>query len=91
MLYLAPTPDQPFRALTESIAKRWPQAPPYAGKFTEVIPHLTVAHGQQAGVLHELEAALTDQLPIAATISSVNLFVSDGHRWRHHMDFPMLG
>ena len=91
VLYLAPTPDQPFRALTESIAKRWPEAPPYEGQFTEVIPHLTVAHGQQRQIFEELEAELADQLPATATISSVSLFVSDGHRWRLHMEFPMLG
>lgn len=90
VLYLAPTPDHPFRALTESIAKRWPEAPPYEGKFTEVIPHLTIADGQPR-IFEELEAELSDQLPITATISSVGLFVNDGHRWRHHLDFPMLG
>ena len=91
VLYLAPTPDQPFRELTESITQRWTEAPPYAGQFTEVIPHLTVAHDQEPEVFDELEAALTDQLPTTATISSVRLFVSDGHRWRHYVQFPMLG
>jgi hypothetical protein len=91
VLYLAPTPDQPFRALTEEIAKRWPEAPPYEGQFTEVIPHLTVAHGQQPSILEELEAELAARLPVTAAISSVSLFVSDGHRWRHHLAFPMLG
>jgi hypothetical protein len=38
-----------------------------------------------------LEAELADQLPTTATISSVSQFISDGHRWRHHMAFPMLG
>jgi hypothetical protein len=90
VLYLAPTPDQPFRALTEDIAKRWPEAPPYEGQFTEVIPHLTIAHGQQPSIFEELEAELADQVPVTATISSVSLFVSDGHRWRHHMEFSML-
>ncbi|MER7671322.1 2'-5' RNA ligase family protein [Kitasatospora sp. NPDC096128] len=91
VLYLAPAPDQPFRALTESIARRWPEAPPYGGQFTEVIPHLTVAHGQQPRALEELEAALAVQLPTTATISTVSLFVSDGENWRRHMEFPMLG
>jgi 2'-5' RNA ligase len=91
VLYLAPTPDQPFRALTDSIARRWPEAPPYEGQFTEVIPHLTVAHGQQPRILDGLEAELADRLPTTATISSVSLFVSDGRRWRPHLDFPMHG
>ncbi|MFJ2566606.1 2'-5' RNA ligase family protein [Streptomyces sp. NPDC087568] len=63
VLYLAPTPDQPFRALTESTARRWPEAPPYGGQFTEVIPHLTVAHDQHPRVFEELEAALAPSCP----------------------------
>jgi hypothetical protein len=90
-LYLAPTPDQPFRALTGSIAERWPEAPPYGGQFTEVVPHLTVADSQVAQVFDELEAALAGRLPITAMVDSVSLFVCDGRRWRSHMEFPMLG
>ncbi|MEV0353089.1 2'-5' RNA ligase family protein [Nonomuraea sp. NPDC050680] len=91
VLYLAPTPEQPFRALTEAVVARWPEAPPYGGQFAEVIPHLTVAHGQQAQVFHEVEAALTPRLPITAHVSSVSLFVSDGTRWHQHVEFPLLG
>lgn len=91
VLYLAPTPAQPFRALTESIAERWPEAPPYGGQFAEVIPHLTVAHGQSPRVFDEVEAELAGRLPVTATISSVGLFVSDGRSWRRHADFPLVG
>lgn len=91
VLYLAPAPDQPLRALTESIAARWPEAPPYGGQFAEVIPHLTVAHGQPSRVFDEVEAELADRLPVTATISSVSLFVSDGRCWRRQAEFPMLG
>ena len=90
-LYLAPVPDQPFRALTESIAERWPEAPPYGGQFTDVVPHLTVADGQDDRVFEEVEAALADGLPITAAIDSVSLFVYDGRLWRRHIEFPMLG
>lgn len=76
VLYLAPTPDQPFRALTEAVAARRPEAPPYGGQFAGIIPHLTVAHGQQAHVLDEAEAALTARLPITANVASVSLFMS---------------
>ncbi|MFJ4011308.1 2'-5' RNA ligase family protein [Streptomyces sp. NPDC090026] len=91
VLYLAPAPDRPLRALTESIAARWPEAPPYGGQFAGVIPHLTVAHGQPSRVFDEVEEELAHRLPVTATISSVSLFVSDGRSWRHHTEFPMLG
>ncbi|MFF0287494.1 2'-5' RNA ligase family protein [Streptomyces sp. NPDC005262] len=91
VLYLAPTPDQPFRALTETIAARWPEAPPYGGQFADVIPHLTVVHGQQPHVFDEAEAALAAQLPVTAKITSVSLFVSDGKHWQQRAEFPLLG
>jgi hypothetical protein len=91
VLYLAPTPDEPYRALTGAVAARWPDAPPYGGQFTEVIPHLTVAHGRPARVLDEVEAVLAARLPIAAHVASVSLFVSDGDRWHSRAQFPLLG
>lgn len=91
VLYLAPKPERPFRALTEAVVARWPEAPPYGGQFAEVIPHLTVAHSRQAQVFHEVEAALTPRLPVTANIYSVSLYVSDGSRWHPQVEFPLLG
>jgi 2'-5' RNA ligase len=91
VLYLAPAPGQPLRALTESIAGRWPEAPPYGGQFADVIPHLTVAHEQPPEVLDGVEAALAGRLPVTATISTVSLFVTDGRSWRRQAEFSMVG
>ncbi|MGN9846429.1 2'-5' RNA ligase family protein [Nonomuraea sp. H19] len=91
VLYLAPTPDQPFRALTQAVAARWPEAPPYGGQFTDIIPHLTVAHGQQAHVYDEVEAVLTTRLPLTAHVASISLFASDGDRWHQCAEFPLIG
>lgn len=91
VLYLAPTPERPFRALTETVRVRWPEAQPYGGQFTEVVPHLTVAHGRRAHVLDEVEAALTARLPVSADITSVGLFVGDGDLWHPRAAFPLLG
>ena len=43
-LYLVPEPDEPFISLTEAIVREFPEYPPYCGKFTEIVPHLTVAN-----------------------------------------------
>lgn len=91
VLYLAPTPDRPFRALTEAVVARWPEAPPYGGRFAEIIPHLTVADGQDGATLDEVEAALTARLPVTADITSIDLFVSGGDRFHRHAGFPLLG
>jgi 2'-5' RNA ligase len=89
VLYLAPAPSEPFRVLTASIAARWPEAPPYGGQFADIVPHLTVAHGQQPDVLARVKTALTAGLPVDATICAVSLFVSDGVHWSPHGEFPL--
>lgn len=89
VVYLAPTPDEPFRALTESLVARWPECPPYGGQFAEIIPHLTVAHGQPAEVLDQVDAAVSASLPVTAVVSAVSLFVNDDGRWCRTIDFPL--
>ncbi|MHB9855852.1 2'-5' RNA ligase family protein [Streptomyces krungchingensis] len=91
ILYLAPEPEAPFRRLTEAIADRWPEAPPYGGQFDDVVPHLTVAQGQDATVLAEVGTDLRGRLPVTACVSAVDLMVHDGVRWRLRASFPLQG
>ncbi|MFI6566135.1 2'-5' RNA ligase family protein [Streptomyces sp. NPDC050534] len=44
---LVPEPDTQLRQLTEAISDRWPEAPPYGGRFAEIVPHLTIAQGRK--------------------------------------------
>ncbi|MDT0319538.1 2'-5' RNA ligase family protein [Streptomyces millisiae] len=90
VLYLAPEPAGPVRALTEAVVARWPEVPPYGGAFAEVVPHLTVAHGQVEDVYREAEAALAGRLPLGASVHAVELWGSDGDRWRRRARFPLL-
>ena len=89
--YLAPSPDQRFRDLTEAVAARWHETPPYGGQFTTVTPHLTVADNQAPEVFDEVEAAMEAQLPVSAVVFSVSLFVSDGLRWHRRAEFSLAG
>ncbi|MDX3093191.1 2'-5' RNA ligase family protein [Streptomyces sp. ME01-24h] len=89
VLYLVPEPDAPFRRLTEAIAHRWPETPPFGGRFDEVVPHLTVAQGQGEAVLEEAEADVRGGLPVTARVSSVDLMVHDGARWHRRASFPL--
>lgn len=91
VLFLAPTPDQPLRALTQAVVARWPEAPPYAGKFADVIPHLTVAHDQDAAVFDEGESDLVGRLPVTAHVSSVQLLVYEDHHWHERTTFSLWG
>ncbi|MFE1880444.1 2'-5' RNA ligase family protein [Streptomyces diastatochromogenes] len=89
VLYLAPEPDTPFRRLTEAFVARWPENPPFGGQFDDVVPHLTVAQGQDEAVLEKAEADLLGSLPVVAHVSSVDLLVHDGTRWRQRGSFPL--
>ncbi|WP_406440099.1 2'-5' RNA ligase family protein [Streptomyces sp. NBC_01613] len=88
VLYLAPTPDAPFRRLTEAVVDRYPEAPPYGGKY-EPHPHLTVAQGQDDTVLDEIETGLRPGLPFAARVPTVDLVVYSGTDWQHRASFSL--
>lgn len=91
VLFLVPAPDGPLRALTQAVCEQWPEVPPYGGRFAEVIPHLTVAHGQERSVFDVVEADLIGRLPVTAHVSSVQLLVCDGDSWHERAVFPLLG
>src|SRR5689334_7328793 len=78
VLYLAPRPDEPFRALTRAVCAAFPGYLPYGGAFADTIPHLTVgerpAGDRPAGGVADLraaEAAVLPQLPIRSRVSQV--------------------
>lgn len=89
VLYLAPEPDTALRALTAAITGRWPEAPPYGGQFADVVPHLTVAHGQGPEVLDMIESEVCDRLPVTARIESVQLIAYAGARWDEVRSFGL--
>ncbi|MDX2834404.1 2'-5' RNA ligase family protein [Streptomyces scabiei] len=88
-MYLAPEPDAGFRCLTGAIVERWPEHPPFGGQFDDVVPHLTVAQGQDEAVVEKIEAVLLAGLPVVAWVSTVDLLVHDGTRWRQRASFPL--
>ncbi|MFJ6080386.1 2'-5' RNA ligase family protein [Streptomyces sp. NPDC092369] len=88
VLYLAPDPDTPFRRLTEAVVERWPEAPPYGGKY-EPVPHLTVGQVKDEAALDEAAADIGPKLPVTARVSSVDLVVFSGTEWRLEESFPL--
>ncbi|MFJ8630939.1 2'-5' RNA ligase family protein [Streptomyces sp. NPDC093568] len=89
ILYLSPEPAASFCRLTEAIADRWPETPPFGGQFDDVVPHLTIAQGQDDAVLGEAESDLCGRLPVTAHVSAVDLMVYDGSRWQHRASFAL--
>lgn len=80
-VWLAPEPVDPFRALTDAVAARWPTHPPYGGAFETVIHHLTVADGAPSPVLERLERELPDGLPVTSRVAHLTLVCREGGRW----------
>lgn len=91
LVYLAPNPETPFRALTRLVAERWPEVPPYEGKHQDVVPHLTVAYTRDDAVATEIADDLTPHLPVVCVARHVQLMVTDGASWTAHTSFPLLG
>ncbi|MFZ1062884.1 MAG: 2'-5' RNA ligase family protein [Acidimicrobiales bacterium] len=75
VLYLAPSPPEPFEHLTRTVAEAFPDCPPYGGQHEKVIPHLSVADGAAPELLDDIEAALGVGLPIPAFARRVSLLV----------------
>ncbi|MFM6852322.1 MAG: 2'-5' RNA ligase family protein [Terrabacter sp.] len=42
IVHLLPEPAEPFAELTRRLWSAFPQCPPYAGAFADVVPHLTL-------------------------------------------------
>jgi 2'-5' RNA ligase len=92
-VYLAPEPPEPFARLTEAIAERWPGYPPYEGVHETVIPHLTVAYGDDA-LLGEVEADVKPKLPIEAHVTEAVLLEElepNWGRWGERARFAFAG
>lgn len=72
-VYLAPSPPAPFRQLTQELARRFPEYPPYGGAFDDVVPHLSipVAEGED---LEDLGLELEPLLPITAHAREAALY-----------------
>jgi 2'-5' RNA ligase len=93
VLYLAPMPDTPFKALTQAVTDHFPDTPPYGGAFAEVIPHLTLAQVADAAQLNQIaqdfEQASRGRLPIAATVTEVVLLDNMTGRWQSRAHFAL--
>jgi 2'-5' RNA ligase len=88
-LHLVPEPAEPFIALTKAVHARWPQCPPYGGRFETIVPHLTLAYGTQPD---QLIAELRPLLPIEAVAEEVLLMVHGRDGWWNVAErFPLSG
>jgi 2'-5' RNA ligase len=90
-LYLDPEPGGPFSALTDGTFRAFPDYPPFDGKFDTVVPHVTVAHGDEP-LLCEIEVELRIALPgagVAARCEEMVLIENSSGRWEQMQVFAL--
>jgi 2'-5' RNA ligase len=91
VLWLGPEPEAPFRDLSGLVCQEFPGSQPYEGKFTEVVPHLTIGHGRPLAELREAERVVQPSLPVKARATSVSLYArpAEGARWTRTATFAL--
>ena len=91
VLWLAPEPRAHIDALTRACVAAFPDCLPYAGRFADPAPHLTVAIQKNDARLDEAEATLKNRLsrPLHARISAVCLLEKAAEGWREKARFPL--
>ena len=87
-LYLRPERGRPLVALTEALVAAFPAFPPYGGEFPEIIPHVTVANGDER-VLSRVEPGLAGSFDLTVRVERVWLFENAAAGWKRHTSFPL--
>ena len=82
VLWLAPTPAEPFKRMTTRLAAHFGTLP-WQGEFPEVVPHLTVGLADDApgDGLRQAAAALSSKLPLSCRAREVDVMCGDGGYW----------
>jgi len=91
-LYLAPQPDTGFAALTGAVYRDFPDFPPFEGKFPVVVPHVTVAHGDEPQLCEievELRIALASAGGVVARCEELVLIENSSGRWEEMRSFAL--
>jgi 2'-5' RNA ligase len=93
VLWLAPEPDQPFRALTTALHGAFPQCPPFGGIYPDVVPHLTIGDRPPGGpaTLEAAEAEVWPALPVRTLVSRAWLMTGTqaAASWRVAAELPL--
>jgi 2'-5' RNA ligase len=90
VLFLKPEPENTFRTLTRQFAAAFPNCPPYAGKITNPIPHLTIAQGLSTARADMINDELLRMLSFSVVVAEITLMVEQPDRyWRADQSWPL--
>ncbi len=93
VLWLAPEPAEPFRALTTAVRQRFPGIAPYEGAHPDPVPHVTIGHDAPREVLVAAARAIEPHLPIREEVTVATLLQGspDPGSWHTVAEFPLSG
>ena len=89
VLWVAPSPSEPFAAMADALAAEFPEHPPYRGKYKSMVPHLTVAMSDDRGLLDRIEADLAGRLPIRIHVDHAALYEHTPDGWKARTPIPL--
>jgi hypothetical protein len=97
VVWLGPSDESPFRALTGLAWSAYPSNPPYGGDHPDTVPHLTIGHGGGPAELRAAAEAVRPLLPIATEATEVTLMAGPKPgqssqppgQWRSVASFPL--
>jgi 2'-5' RNA ligase len=93
VLYLAPDPAATFEQLIAAVASRFPDSPPYGGRFPQIVPHLTVAQIDDRSALdrvaREFQDAVHAHLPVTCRATEVTLLHNPPGLWETREVFAL--
>jgi 2'-5' RNA ligase len=97
VVWLGPRDPAPFTALADLVFTAFPSCPPYGGRHTEVVPHLTIGHVGGLQALRAAAESVCPCLPIEAAATEVILMAgprpgipgAPPGQWRIIATFPL--
>ncbi|MEO6712406.1 MAG: 2'-5' RNA ligase family protein [Mycobacteriales bacterium] len=91
VVWLAPEPEVPFRALTATVCAAFPSYLPYGGAFADPVPHLTIGDRAPLADLRAAADAVLPQLPISTSVTTVQVICGSRSpdSWRMVAELPL--
>lgn len=73
VIHLRPEPEAPLRLLTSRLAEAFPDFPPYAGRYDDVAPHLTLDREAPGVTLESVGARVAHVVPTTVEVDRIDL------------------